>query len=63
MNQYYIETGNPDAFQKDIDRLRAVSAADVQRVVRQYLLGARGIVSVVPKGKNELAATPRSVTP
>jgi zinc protease len=63
MNQYYIETGNPDAFQKDIDRLHAVSAADVQRVVRQYLLGPRGIISVVPRGKPELAATPRRTTP
>jgi zinc protease len=63
LNQYYIETGNPDAFQNDIDRLRGVTAADVQRVVRQYLLGPRGVLSVVPKGKKQLAATPRSVTP
>ena len=55
LNQYYIETGNPDGFQKDIDRLRAVTATDVQRVVRQYLLGPRAIISVVPTGK---AATP-----
>lgn len=55
LNQYYIQTGNPDAFQKDIDRLRAISAADVQRVVRDYLLGARAILSVVPRGK---ATTP-----
>ncbi|MGH7592340.1 MAG: M16 family metallopeptidase [Gemmatimonadales bacterium] len=55
LNQYYIETGNPDAFQKDVDRIRAVSAADVQRVVRTYLLGPRVILSVVPIGK---AATP-----
>ena len=51
LNQYYIETGNPDGFQKDIDRLRTVSATDVQRVVRQYLLGPRSIISVVPTGK------------
>jgi zinc protease len=55
LNQYYIELGTPDGFQRDIDRLRAVTAADVQRVVRQYLLGPRAIISVVPMGK---AATP-----
>ncbi len=55
LNRYYIEIGTPDGFQKDIDRLRAVTAADVQRVVRQYLLGPRAIISVVPTGK---AATP-----
>jgi zinc protease len=54
LNQYYIETGNPDGFQRDIDRIRAVTAADVQRVVAQYLLGPRAIVSVVPIGKAQV---------
>ncbi len=60
LNQYYYEIGMPDGFQRDLDRVRAVSAADVQRVVRQYLVGPRAIVSVVPMGKKELAAEPRS---
>ena len=55
LNRYYIEIGTPDGFQKDIDRLRAVTAADVQRVVGQYLVGPRAIISVVPTGK---ATTP-----
>ena len=62
LNQYYYEIGIPDGFQRDLDRFRNVSAADVQRVVRQYLTGPRAIVSVVPQGKRELAATPR-ITP
>ncbi len=63
LNSYYYETGEPDAFQRDLDRLTAVTAADVQRVVAKYLTGPRAIISVVPEGKNELAATAREVTP
>ncbi len=63
LNQYYFEVGVPDAFQRDLDRLRAVTAADVQRVVQKFLTGPRAIVSVVPAGKRELAAEPRGVTP
>ena len=60
LNQYYYEIGTPDGFQRDLDRFRNVTAADVQRVVRQYLTGPRAIVSVVPMGKKELGAEPRA---
>jgi zinc protease len=59
LNAYYYATGNPDFFQQDLDRYRAVTAADVQRVVRQYLSGGRVTLSVVPQGRRELAATLR----
>jgi zinc protease len=59
LNAYYYATGNPDYFQADLDRYQAVTAADVQRVVRQYLTGGRVTLSVVPQGKRELAATLR----
>lgn len=62
LNSYYYATGTPDSFQRDLDRYRAVTAADVQRVVRQYLLTGRVTLSVVPQGRTELAATSR-VTP
>ena len=62
LNAYYYEIGEPDGFQRDLDRYRAVTAADVQRVVREYLAGPRVILSVVPEGKRDLAAQPR-VTP
>lgn len=62
LNAYFYQLGTPDAFQRDLDRYRAVTAADVQRVVKQYLTGPRVIISVVPQGKRELAATGR-VTP
>ena len=57
LNSYYYATGNPDYFQRDIDRYRKVTAADVQRVARQYLLSGRVTLSIVPQGKKQLAAT------
>ena len=61
LNSYYYATGEPDFFQKDLDRYRSVTAADVQRVVRQYLLGNRVTLSVVPQDQPALAATKRVV--
>jgi zinc protease len=61
LNNYYYQTGQPDSFQKDLDRYRNVSAADVQRVIKQYLQANRVTISVVPQGKTDLAATPRIV--
>ena len=63
LNANYYQYGVPDAFQKDLDRLRAVRAADVQRVVKAYLLGSRTAISVVPQGKPELAAPARGAQP
>ncbi|MBC7841720.1 MAG: insulinase family protein [Gemmatimonadaceae bacterium] len=62
LNEYYYQTGNPDGFQDDLDKLRGVTAADIQRVVRQYLQAPRVMVSVVPQGKQALAATQKKVT-
>ncbi|MEO6444159.1 MAG: pitrilysin family protein [Gemmatimonadaceae bacterium] len=61
LNQYYYLTGTPDYFQRDIERLRAVTAEDVKRVVRQYLHGPRVTLSIVPKGMTNLAATREGV--
>jgi zinc protease len=63
LNGYYFELGTPDGFQRDLDRYRSVTAEQVRAAVRRYLTGARAIVSVVPQGKPELAATAREVTP
>jgi zinc protease len=63
LNRYYYAIGTPDAFQPDLDRLRAVTARDVQRVTSQYLLGPRASISVVPKGNGELAAGEKKATP
>ena len=63
LNEYYYQSGNPDGFQDDLDRLQAVTTADIQRVVRKYLQAPRVMISVVPQGKPALAATKKQVTP
>ncbi|MGH7754001.1 MAG: M16 family metallopeptidase, partial [Gemmatimonadales bacterium] len=64
LNFYNYFAGTPDFFQQDLDRYLAVKPADVQRVARQYLTGARRVVlSVVPQGKPELAVKEQGVVP
>jgi zinc protease len=63
INRYMELLGTPDGFQRDVDRYRAVTRAQVQQVVRKYLQGPRVSVSVVPAGKAELAAPARGSTP
>ena len=54
LNAYYFRTGNPDYFEEDLARYRALGPTDVQAAAR--LLGAgRVVVSVVPTGKKDLA--------
>jgi zinc protease len=50
--------GDPAYFRDDLRRLKAVTAADVQRVARGYLGGRRLVLSVVPMGQPQLAAKP-----
>ena len=58
LNEYMYYTGTPDYLSRDLARYRAVTPADVQRVARQYLQGKnRIVISFVPQGKTELAAT------
>ena len=56
LNRYFYINGKPDSFQADLDRYRAVTALDVERVLRKYLQTNRVMISVVPMGKPELAA-------
>jgi zinc protease len=63
LNGYYVRTGVPDGFAADLARYHAVTAADIQRVAQQYLLAPRVMLSVVPEGKQGLAAASREVTP
>jgi zinc protease len=52
LNAYYKSTGTPDYFAKDLERYRAVTAADVQAVVKQYLPKDRRVeLSVIPGDK------------
>ena len=56
LNFYNYFVGTPDYFEKDLDRYRKVTAAEVQQAARRYLAEAhRVVLSVVPQGKPELA--------
>jgi zinc protease len=52
LNSYYKATGTPDYFAKDLERYRAVTAADVKAAVTEYLPKDRRVeLSVVPGDK------------
>ncbi len=60
LNTYYYYTGNADYLNEDINRYRAVSTTDLRSMAARYLTsGARVMLSIVPKGKTDLAATPK----
>jgi len=57
LNYYYSTTGNPDYFNEDLARYKALEPEDIRNSAQTYLLDeARVILSVVPAGKKELAA-------
>ena len=56
LNNYFTGTGNPDYFNEDLARYKALSPGDIQSVAQTYLRDdGRVILSVVPEGKKELA--------
>ena len=58
LNTYVRLTGNPDYFNEDLSRYRAIDPADIQAIAGSWLPdSARVILSVVPNGRKELAAT------
>jgi zinc protease len=60
LNNYFVFTGNPDYFQEDLSRYRALDPEDVRAAVSTTLRDdARFILSVVPRGKTDLAAPSR----
>jgi zinc protease len=57
LNAYYMRTGNPDYFNEDLSRYRALDPADISAAVTTYLRDdARLVLSVVPRGKIDLAS-------
>ena len=54
LNFYDYFAGTPDYVRQDAARYDAVSAADVQRVARNYLGKPKVVLTVVPEGKVEL---------
>jgi zinc protease len=64
LNSYATFLGDPGFFEKDLARYRAVTAADVQRVARQYLTDKRYVLSVVPRASGPTnAAGPAPMSP
>jgi len=58
LNFYNYFAGTPDYIQQDLARYEKLTAADVQRVAKEYLVGRPKIIlTVVPDGKKELAFT------
>ncbi len=55
LNAYYFSTGNPDFFEEDLARYRALAPSDVQAAAARFLGPGRVVVSVVPEGKKDLA--------
>jgi zinc protease len=52
LNSYYMATRNPDYFEADLARYRAVTAADVKAAIEKYLPKDRRVeLSVVPGDK------------
>ena len=57
LNSYFVQTGNPDYFNEDLARYKALDPDDISSVAQTYLRDdGRVVLSVVPQGKKELAA-------
>jgi len=57
LNSYYFHTGNPDYFNEDLARYRAIDPDDIRMAALSTLKEDRNVVlSIVPEGKIELAA-------
>jgi len=56
LNAYLFSTGNPDWFQEDLMRYRALDPSDIRAAATTHLDGNRVILSVVPEGRRDLAA-------
>ncbi len=56
LNHYFYYTGNPDYFNEDLNRYKGINANDIRAMAQTYLPdNGRVILSVVPKGKPDLA--------
>jgi zinc protease len=54
LNRYYTDTGNPDWFNEDLARYRAISASDIRAAVQQWLPADRRVeLTVVPESAGQ----------
>ena len=55
LNAYFTRTGNPDYFNEDLARYKAVDPGDVRAVAETYVRNDGCVIlSIVPQGKKEL---------
>jgi len=60
LNEYFYYAGNPDYANEDLSRYKALSVDDIQTAAQIYLRdNGRVILSIVPKGKTDLAVQPK----
>ncbi len=58
LNNYYQLTGDPDFFNEDLSRYKALDPSDISAAAQSYLGDdKRLLLSIVPKGKAELAVS------
>src|SRR5262245_23588799 len=55
LNEYFFYTGDPDYFEEDLARFRALSPDDVSAAANAWLGPGRVVLSIVPQGHRELA--------
>jgi zinc protease len=56
LNNYYTVTGDPDYFNQDFGRYKALDVSDIRAMAETYLRDdGRVVLSVVPEGKKDLA--------
>jgi zinc protease len=55
LNSYFYYTGNPDYFNEDLARFKAISPADINAYAKRYLQKGKVVLSIVPEGKKDLA--------
>ena len=61
LNKYYYYTGDPDYANEDLSRYKSLSTDDIQAAAVTYLPdNGRVILSIVPKGKTDLAVQPKA---
>ena len=60
LNKYYYYTGNPDYANENLARYKALSPNDIQAAALSFLPdNGKVMLSIVPKGKTELAIQPK----
>jgi zinc protease len=57
LNEYHVLAGTPGYLRHDLERYRRVSEATLEEAVRRWIAGVPAVwLSVVPKGRGDLAA-------